>query len=167
MLSAYGGTTGGGQASFMPDGKKLYRSRDDRIILGVCGGLAKYFNIDPALVRVFFVILAFIDGMGILLYLVMAIVFPKEPGELEIDESKRIKELARGVGREAQQLVSQLESGRSVSSNVMAAIAVVVIILGFMAYLSQVLPSWLNWNLFWTIFVILVGIYILVRFGRE
>ena len=49
--------------------KKLYRSADDRIIAGVCGGIAQYFNIDPVLVRIVFIALALIHGLGIVLYL--------------------------------------------------------------------------------------------------
>lgn len=59
--------------------KRLYRSRDDRMISGVCGGVAKYFEIDPTLVRLLFVIFAFAGGPGLLAYIVLAIVVPEEP----------------------------------------------------------------------------------------
>lgn len=59
--------------------KRLYRSRTDRKIAGVCGGLAKYFNIDPVIVRLFWVILFFLGGAGIFVYLIAWIVIPLEP----------------------------------------------------------------------------------------
>ncbi len=58
--------------------KKLYRSRDDRKIWGVCGGLAKYFNIDPVIIRVLAVVSIFISGLGIVAYIIMAIIVPLE-----------------------------------------------------------------------------------------
>ncbi|MBI2957445.1 MAG: PspC domain-containing protein [Chloroflexi bacterium] len=56
--------------------KRLYRSTRDRKIWGVCGGLAEYFNVDPVLMRVIFVALAFAWGVGILLYIVLALLTP-------------------------------------------------------------------------------------------
>jgi phage shock protein C len=60
--------------------KKLYRSRENRMLGGVCGGLGEYFDIDPTLVRVLFVFGAFlgIPGALVLIYLVMLILVPQE-----------------------------------------------------------------------------------------
>jgi phage shock protein PspC (stress-responsive transcriptional regulator) len=59
--------------------KKLYRSRTDRRIWGVCGGLAKYFNIDPTIVRVVAVASLFVGTLGFWIYIIMVIVVPLEP----------------------------------------------------------------------------------------
>jgi phage shock protein PspC (stress-responsive transcriptional regulator) len=59
--------------------KRLYRSRDERIIWGICGGMAKYFNTDPVLVRVLWVLSIFLFGWGILAYLILRFVVPLEP----------------------------------------------------------------------------------------
>ncbi len=58
--------------------KKLYRSRTDRKIWGVCGGLAKYFDIDPTIIRVFAVASIFCGTLGIWIYIIMAIIVPVE-----------------------------------------------------------------------------------------
>ena len=58
--------------------KKLYRSRSDRKIWGVCGGLAKYFDIDPTIVRVVAVAALFVGSLGFWIYIIMAIVVPNE-----------------------------------------------------------------------------------------
>lgn len=58
--------------------KRLHRSRTDRMIWGVCGGLAEYFNADPTIVRLIAVLLIFLNGLGILAYLIMAIIVPLE-----------------------------------------------------------------------------------------
>jgi len=59
--------------------KKLYRSRTDRMLWGVCGGLARYFNMDPTIVRVIAVASLLVGSMGFWIYIIMAIVVPKEP----------------------------------------------------------------------------------------
>ncbi len=59
--------------------KRLFRSRTDRKIWGVCGGLAKYFNIDPTLVRILFVASLFVGTLGFWVYIIMAIIVPVEP----------------------------------------------------------------------------------------
>jgi len=66
----------------MTDGmtKRLYRSKKDRKIAGVCGGLAEYFDIDPTLVRVIAVILLLPGGLpGLLLYVILWAVVPENP----------------------------------------------------------------------------------------
>lgn len=60
------------------DGKRLYRSKKDRMICGVCGGIANYFNFDPTLVRLAFVLIAMGAGSGILAYIIAAIIIPDE-----------------------------------------------------------------------------------------
>ncbi len=59
--------------------KRLYRSRKERRIAGVCGGIAEYLAIDPTLVRILWVLLALAGGPGVLLYIIMAAVVPEEP----------------------------------------------------------------------------------------
>jgi len=60
--------------------KRLYRSRNDRVIAGVCAGLGHYFNLDPVLIRVLAVIVGFMSfGTLVLLYLVLALIMPLEP----------------------------------------------------------------------------------------
>ena len=59
--------------------KKLYRSRINRKIAGVCGGLGEYLGIDPTLVRVLFVLGSIFVGGALLVYLILAIVIPEEP----------------------------------------------------------------------------------------
>ncbi|MDP1604499.1 MAG: PspC domain-containing protein [Legionella sp.] len=59
--------------------KKLYRSRRDRMIAGVCGGLAIYFNMDPTWVRLIFILFLLLGGSAILVYVIMWMIVPKEP----------------------------------------------------------------------------------------
>ena len=71
--------------------KKLYRSRTDKQICGVCGGLAKYFNLDVSIVRLVTVLLVLFAGGGLLAYIVAALIIPEEPSNV-IEEAKDRKE---------------------------------------------------------------------------
>ncbi len=59
--------------------KRLYRSRTDKKIAGVCGGLAKYFGVDPVIPRVILLVLVLGAGVGLLAYVICWIVIPVEP----------------------------------------------------------------------------------------
>lgn len=59
--------------------KRLYRSRSSRMLAGVCGGIAEYFNLDPTVIRIAWVIFCAIGGSGILAYFVAGMIMPNEP----------------------------------------------------------------------------------------
>jgi phage shock protein C len=59
--------------------KRLYRSRDERKIWGVCGGIAEYFEVDPTIIRLIAVLTLFFACTGIIVYIILAIVMPLEP----------------------------------------------------------------------------------------
>ena len=59
-------------------GKRLYRSRKNRMIAGVCGGIAEYFDVDPTLVRLAWIFFSFAGGAGLLAYLIAWIIVPEE-----------------------------------------------------------------------------------------
>ena len=61
--------------------KRLYRSLKDRMVAGVCGGLAEYLQVDPTLIRLAFVFFTLWAGGGILAYIIAWIVIPEEPYE--------------------------------------------------------------------------------------
>ena len=61
------------------EGKKLYKSSTDKKIAGVCGGIAEYFNIDPTLVRLAWVVFCALGGSGLLAYIIMALIIPRQP----------------------------------------------------------------------------------------
>lgn len=59
--------------------KKLYRSNVNKMVAGVCGGIAEYFDLDPTLIRLGWVVFCALGGSGILAYLIAAIVIPQNP----------------------------------------------------------------------------------------
>jgi phage shock protein C len=67
--------------------KRLYRSRSNRMLFGVCGGLGEYLNVDPTVIRLIFVLAFLPGGPGLLAYLVLALLVPEEPLEEVQSES--------------------------------------------------------------------------------
>ena len=59
--------------------KKLYRSAADRKLAGVCGGIAKYLNIDPTVIRVLWAIVSLFAFIGVVAYIICAFIIPEEP----------------------------------------------------------------------------------------
>ena len=62
--------------------KRLYRSREDHMIAGVCAGIAEYFDVDPTLIRIIFVLLALAGGPGLLAYLILWVIIPERPTDV-------------------------------------------------------------------------------------
>ena len=58
--------------------KRLYKSSTNRVLCGVCGGIGEYFNIDPTIIRLIFVLFIFGVGSGLLAYIVAAIIMPEQ-----------------------------------------------------------------------------------------
>ena len=66
----------------MDERKRLYKSRNNKMICGVCAGIADYFNLDPSIVRVLWAVLALAAGTGVLAYIACAIILPE--GDTEV-----------------------------------------------------------------------------------
>lgn len=86
--------------------KRLYRSETDKMVGGVCGGLAQYFNMDSTVVRLLFALLIVYGGAGLPLYIILWIVMPTESNvsgnsdEVMAQNTKEIKETAKKIVRE-------------------------------------------------------------------
>ena len=64
------------------NGKKLYRSDENKMIAGVCGGIAEYFGVDPTLIRLAWVVFSLLGGSGLLAYILAAIIIPRDDSNL-------------------------------------------------------------------------------------
>ena len=62
----------------MNETKRLYRSTQNRMVAGVAGGLAEYFNVDPTLIRLLFVVMSLAGGPGLLLYIILWVVMKED-----------------------------------------------------------------------------------------
>jgi len=146
---------------------KLYRSRTDSMIGGVCGGLGQYLGIDPIIVRLFFVLLALGDGVGVLIYLVLWLIVPRQ-GQAEaatLEENIRagageIAERARALGDDLR------EAARSPNPQAGLIIGVALIVLGVVFLLQNLHIAWLRWldfDLLWPGLLIVAGLALLLR----
>lgn len=59
--------------------KRLYKSNRDKVLCGVCGGIAEYFNVDPTLIRLLWAAFCIMGGSGVLAYIIAAIIIPRRP----------------------------------------------------------------------------------------
>ncbi len=156
--------------------KRLYRSRSDRIIWGVCGGLAKYFDMDPTIVRVVVVLSIFLGSFGIWAYIILAIVVPlegskaAEPKDTIKENVEEMKETASELGREIQSTLKG-EKGKSEEVAKMRhrrrnILGIILIVLGVLFILGNFnLFWWFNWGNLWPL--VLVAIGALIIFGTR
>jgi len=150
----------------MSNEKKLTRSSSDRIILGVCGGLADYFEVDPVIVRVIFVLLALGSGFGVLLYLILAIAVPSDTGEMVIRNKEHLKEVAHDLKEKASSVASELKNdsrNHERVKNIRNLGGLILIVIGLVALLNQF------FNMHWIeqailpVGIVLLGIYLIFR----
>ena len=73
--------------NYIMEPKRLYRSTQNKVLAGVCGGIAEYFNIDPVIVRLIAVVLS-LPGLvtGLIVYIIAAIIIPKAPATNNVDK---------------------------------------------------------------------------------
>lgn len=124
----------------------LRRSHDDHVIAGVCGGLGRYFGIDPVILRLVFVVLLLAGGSGILLYGVAWILIPEEqPGD-ELGEAPR-------------------EGGRLGGGAEVFGVALVVV--GAFFLLREAFPDAFDSDYVWPVLLIVIGLVVLARGVRR
>jgi phage shock protein PspC (stress-responsive transcriptional regulator) len=131
---------------------RLTRSETDRVIAGVCGGVAHYLEVDPVLVRLLFVLLTFASGMGVVIYLILWFIMPLETSEANT-----------AVLRENLDDWSQTLNNSARRLSQPGTFGVVLIMLGAFFLLNQL--GWFGWlgGLFWPLLIIGFGIYLLAR----
>ena len=148
--------------------KRLYRSRKDRMIWGVCGGLARYFDMDPVIIRIIFVLLVFANGLGVLAYIILAIVVPtegsktSEPSETVRENIEEIKQTAGEMGREIQSTFSQEGNTEAKHPKQRLLVGLAIIIIGVLILLGTLdLFWWFRWYYLWPVILIAIGLLII------
>jgi phage shock protein C len=135
--------------------KKWYRSRKDKMIGGVAGGLAEYFDIDPTIVRIIFVAGLFM-GAGFLAYIILWIVVPEEPYGIDNVGQENVKQ--ENAGRETTNNTdAQAKSDHK--SNRPHIFGAILIILGVLLLLD----NFVRFHVFWPLLLILIGVGILLK----
>ena len=119
---------------------RLHRSATNRVLAGVCGGIAEYLAVDPSLVRIAFVV-GTLWGVGLLIYIVLAIILPVETSP-------------------ARNWAFSSERSHALAGTVLVVLGA-LLLAGNMGW-----TPWLSWNLFWPAVLVLVGIGLLARGAR-
>ncbi len=122
--------------------RRLCRSKNDQVIAGVCGGLGHYFGIDPVLVRIGFVALAFAGGAGILVYILAAIIMPEAKPEEDVPRAD----------------VVRMGQGKVIFGSLLVAIGAILL-------LREVLP-WFSDQVIWATILIALGLGVVFK-GTE
>lgn len=146
----------------------LRRSRTDRVIGGVCGGLAEYLALDPLLVRILFIIFGIMTGMGVLAYILLWLLVPAEDAafatrdEMIRQNVEEIRERAQHLGREAQTSLDKTWQPRQNPTHRVLFIGAALIVVGLLVLLKNLgILGWLN--RLWPLALIAVGVVILIN----
>lgn len=149
--------------------KKLYRSKKDQIIGGVCGGIAEYFGIDSTLVRLAFVLFALIEGAGIIAYIIAWIIIPESPqsgqskGEEEVYDVELDKEDEEG---EYQASKDEPEEEKKNKEQRKRILGLILVALGIFFILDNWIPGF-YWRRFWPVILIVLGVVLIYREVKE
>jgi phage shock protein PspC (stress-responsive transcriptional regulator) len=126
--------------------KRLYRSRDNQIISGVCGGFAEYLGIDPTIIRILFVIALFQWGFGILAYIICTIIIPVSP-----------------ISNSNEYIYDNTNYSSCYNSKTTRIIiGIFLVVIGVISILEK-LFNWFDFDLIWPITLISIGFLILTK----
>lgn len=158
--------------------EKLYRSNREKMIGGVCGGLADYFSVDVTLVRLIMLVAAFAGGIGFFAYLVAYVIIPVNPAEKgwqTVHQNRDVGEVDKGMDSEGNDATNRVylqkghEDGEKPEShgNRSKMAGGILVALGVYFLLQRFLPHWFDLSKMWPVVLILIGLTILYRGGRK
>ncbi len=144
--------------------KRLYRSRKDKVISGVCGGIAEYFDIDSTIIRLVWVILVFLAGTGIVAYIIAAIIVPEEPEYVNYSkkdekpeeyEASQIEYEDENKEKKTEEVFKKNKKNRN-------AIGIILIILGIFFFARRMF-YWIDFAYIWPLMLVAVGLYFIMK----
>lgn len=144
------------------DTKRLYRSRDDKILGGVCGGIAKYFGVDPILIRLFFILMFFAEGAGLLAYIIAWIIIPKEPSFIGDEAGEKHGTYDRDDSEVQSESADRTAAEQGNSSLKQRYLGLFFVVLGSLFLLDLWIPA-LYLRPFWPVIFIILGVVLLIR----
>jgi len=152
--------------------RRLYRCYHDRRIAGVSSGLAEYFDVDPTIVRVLWVISIFFGGVGLLAYIAMAIIVPMEPNESvaaapdpTTGEATGDATVSAPTGWHAAP-VPHRHATRGTGRTAMF-VGIVLILFGALALVDAFLPAGVDGRFLWPAFIVGIGALLVVTAVRR
>jgi len=139
--------------------KKLYRSKKDRMIGGVCGGIAEYFDIDPVLVRIIAVLTIFANGIGIIAYIIAWIIIPQNPEQVSEKKEGGLREKAEEtIQNIGERVREESDNNNKKRSRVIGGL--ILLGLGVLFLINTFLPRF-NFGRLWPLILIIIGLAIL------
>jgi phage shock protein C len=149
--------------------KRLYRSRTDALISGVCGGLGEYFHVDSNLVRILFIAVSVLTGFGILAYFGLWLLVP-ERGTVDRDLSDRIRSAGDQMADRARSIGESFRENRRDEPRLAPSfIGIALIVLGLAFFFRNLGFAWMRWfaiGYLWPIIPIVLGLAFLWRWWR-
>jgi len=131
--------------------KKLYKSSNDKVLAGVCGGIGEYFAIDTVIIRLLWVVFTLMGGAGLITYIIAAIIIPeKTTGGYVEDSYTSTEEPGSGPIRR--------NSSRSTS----IVLGTILVLFGGFVLIKDFIP-WIPRDVFLTVLLIGLGIFLLIR----
>lgn len=145
----------------------LYRSMNNAYLAGVCGGLADYIRVDPSFVRIFFILLAFGNGIGILIYFVLWLVIPLEGQPRGISIRQNVQNGGREIAEKTRLVQDDIRSVFQKPYTQLWTIFGSTLLFFGVVYLSKYFHiSWLRWVKFeflWPALLLMGGLLLLLR----
>lgn len=145
---------------------KLHRSESSKIIAGVCGGLGEYFDVDPTIIRIVFVLMTIFGGSGILIYIILWLVIPSENSNQQLSQRNvkdNAKELRSKVQTFAHDIKRSSESKRS-NTDSRPWWGLLIVILGAAFLMSNYgLFDFSEFSKLWPLALIALGLLILLK----
>ena len=150
-------------------GNKMKRSKQDKVIAGVCGGIAEYLNIDPTIVRLGFVLATFFGGIGPFAYIVAIVVMPENvgynPKGFFDDKDMNDDTMEYDVDKDFTQVMGDdLDSMEPNSKKSSTFVGISLILLGVLFLIKQFVPNLMD---LMPIFLVVIGLLIVFRNGRK
>ena len=136
---------------------RLYRSRREKMIGGVAGGIAEYFEIDPVLVRISFVAAVFIQGIGLIAYILLWIIVPERP-----IVPASVPNMPEGETTAAYETPVQAASKSKTGS----VVGIILIVLGGLFLLDNIFPFF-DFDNFWPLLLVGLGIALLIKSSNK
>ena len=143
--------------------KTLYRSTEDKVIAGVSGGLAEYFNFDSTIIRILFVLLAIFGGSGFIIYIVLWLIVPSK-SDISKNSADTIRSNLEDMKSKTQSFAHDIGRPGITDNNHRFWWAIFIIILGFVFLMKNFgLLESIDLDKFWPLILIIIGLAIILR----
>ncbi|SNX55116.1 PspC domain-containing protein [Thermoanaerobacterium sp. RBIITD] len=131
--------------------KRLYRSKTQAVLGGVCGGIAEYFDVDVTIIRLIWVLAALMGGTGLLFYIIAWVIIPENPYQIKNPEFK-----PEDVPQDGERPnISNRKSNSEIFGWILIGLGIL--------FLLKIFVPWMGFHIFWPIVLIVIGLAIILK----